>query len=294
MMAAERAGAAPRGKGAEAPGALPGAAPEKKPAGPGPIPACASGVPIFQVLPEPALARLAAGMVHRQYAKGSLVISSGEPVNRLMVVAQGRLNLLHSTAAGRVQVVRVLQPGDFLGEMALFAPVAAEGDLVAAEESTLCLLPREEVQALVEDHPEMASVLVTVLAGRLQAAEQLIADLGMKEVGQRLASELLRMAATGDDGEGSLSPAGDVDGPGRAGGLDPRGAPSPSVTPGTKISVSVPWTEVAARLGTTPESLSRRLKQLSRRGYIRQEGPRTVVILSPSDLESLAAGEQQL
>lgn len=288
-MAAENVGTAPPGSGEAGPGTPPDADAKATEPAPGPvhIPACAAGVPIFQVLPEPALARLAPRMVHRQYPKGSLVISAGEPVNRLMVVARGRLNLLHSTAAGRIQVVRVLEPGDFLGEMALFAPVAADGDLVAAEDSTLCLLPRREVQALVDDHPEMASTLVTVLAGRLQAAEQLIADLGMKEVAQRLAAELLRMAAASADGAQPHAGAGE-----RA-GITGTGDPPP-VAAGTKIPVPVPWAEVAARLGTTPESLSRRLKQLSRQGYIRQEAPRTVVILAPGELESLASGEQQL
>jgi CRP/FNR family transcriptional regulator len=44
--------------------------------------------------------------------------------------------------------------------------------------------------------------------------------------------------------------------------------------------------ELATRLGTTPESLSRRLRALADQGLIRQEGGRKLVVL---DLEALRA-----
>ncbi|MDF2626223.1 MAG: cAMP-binding protein [Symbiobacteriaceae bacterium] len=225
----------------------------------GGIPSCAAGVPIFQVLPAAGMDELGQAMHHRHFAKGELVVAAGQPVAHLVVVAHGRLKQVHVSASGREQVVRVLGPGDFLGEMALFAPAVHEQDLVAAEESDCCLVPREAVQALMRRHPDVAVRLVESLAQRLAEAEQLIVDLGLRDVGQRLAAELLRVAR----GEA-------------VGG------------PGARVTIDGPWSELAVRLGTTPESLSRRLKALAAQGLITQAGARTVIIHDLGRLRRLA------
>ncbi len=225
------------------------------------IPGCVAGVPIFRVLPPTGLEELGTALRHRHYDRGEAVAVAGDPVEHLLVVARGRLKLVHSTAGGREQVVRTLEPGEFLGELALFTPVRHEGDLIALEATDVCLVPRQSVQALLRRHPEMAIRLVEVLAQRLAAAEQLIADLGLRDVTQRLASELLRESARGTPG-----------------------------LEGVRVRMPVPWAEVALRLGTTPESLSRRLRALVEEGVIRQESARTVVILSPERLLELAGG----
>ncbi|HWI60526.1 MAG TPA: Crp/Fnr family transcriptional regulator [Symbiobacteriaceae bacterium] len=217
------------------------------------LPSCAAGVPIFRALPPDGMDELGQSMRHRRFAKGELVAATGAPVAYLIVVANGRLKQVHVSAGGREQVVRLLGPGDFLGEMALFAPAVHEHTLLAAEESDCCLVPREAIQSLMRRHPDVALRLVESLAQRLAQAEQLIVDLGLRDVGQRLAVELLREAA------GS-----------------------------TKVKMPGPWSELALRLGTTPESLSRRLKTFAEQGLIRQEGARTVVILEPEKLRRIA------
>jgi CRP/FNR family transcriptional regulator len=200
-------------------------------------------------------------MRHRRLERGELLALAGDPVEHLIVVARGRLKLTTSTTGGREQLLRTLDPGEFLGELALFTPSVHEGDLVTVVPSEVCLVSREAVQDLLAQHPEAAVRLVEALAQRLARAERTIADLGLHDVGQRLAGLLLRMAE--------------------------RGEPAPD---GVKLRLPVSWREIAAELGTTPESLSRRLGVLAGEGIIRQERARTVVILAPERLRQLAEG----
>ena len=223
------------------------------------IPSCAAGVPIFRVLPPEGLAALGEAMHHRHFAKGELVAAAGEPVEHLIVVAHGRLKAVHTTASGREQVVRTLCPGEFLGEMALFAPARHEGDLVALEDSDTCLVSRRAVQAILARYPETSVRLVQALAERLAETEQLVADLGLRDVGQRLAAELHRLAEK-----------------------------APPESGARKVHLSLPWSELAVRLGTTPESLSRRLKALQAQGIVAQKSARTLLILDPERLRRLA------
>lgn len=224
------------------------------------LPSCAAGVPIFGALPADALSDLSRSMRHRRCRRGECIASAGEPVDALVVVAGGRLKLVHTTSAGREQVVRTLGPGDFLGELALMMPAVHEGDLMAAVPSEVCLIPRAAVQALLHRYPESALRLVEHLALRLADAERLIADLSLRDVGQRLAAALVRLAES-------------------------SGEPDHE---GVRLRVPVPWSDMALLLGTTPESLSRRLATLADQGVLRQERARTVLILDPDRLRDLA------
>lgn len=246
------------------------------------IPSCAAGVPVFRVLPDSELVRLGAAMEHRRYRKGDIVASGGSPLDHLIVVARGRLNLVCSTAGGREQIVRTLGPGEFLGEMALFHDAVLEGDVVAAEDTAVRVLPRKAVKEVL-NHPSAFERLVEEQARRLTAAERLIADLGLREVGQRLAAELVRLA---EADENRAHREGAVREP-RAGA--PQAGGSRLGSPIT-VTVPIPWSQLAVRLGTTPETLSRRLGALADQGVIRQLEGRTVMILDLERLRQIAAG----
>lgn len=220
---------------------------------------CAAGVPVFQSLSQEELQELGKSMRHRQYRKGQIIAVAGEPVKHLFIVARGRLNLVHTSSSGREQVVRTAGPGESFGELALFTQAVFEGNLICAEDTEVCLLHRDSVQLLMARNQDVALRLAETLAHRLSKAEGVIAGLGLKDVGQRLARELLLLAEHGD-----VTDAGVV------------------------IKIPVPWAEVAARIGTTPETLSRRLGAFADQGIIRQEGARLLVILDPEKLHLLA------
>ncbi|MCC7103568.1 MAG: Crp/Fnr family transcriptional regulator [Chloroflexi bacterium] len=225
------------------------------------VPACAMQVPFLRILPPEALAELGRAMRHRHYQKGARLAVAGDPVLYLVVVARGRLNAVQSVAGGREQVVRSLGPGEFVGELGLFAPVRHESDLVVSQSADVCLVPRQAIQEILDRYPEAATRLVEALARRLADAERAIGDLALRDVSQRLAAELLRLSETGM-----------------------------AVADGIRVRMPMPWVEAAALLGTTPESLSRRLKALAEQGVIRQERVRTIVIREPERLRELAEG----
>lgn len=225
------------------------------------IPSCVSIVPIFRELPPLALAELGKAMVHRKYGKGEIIHVAGDPVSELLVVASGQLRIVHTHPSGREQVVRLIEPGELIGELGLLTPAYYEGELVASVNSEACILPREAVQKVMRNYPDAALLLIEALAQRLATAEQIIGDLGLRDVGQRLAAELCRMAPYG------------------------RQLSEKQV----EIEISSSWSDLASKLAATPESLSRRLKSFADAGVIqRAEGARTLVILDLDELKTIA------
>jgi CRP-like cAMP-binding protein len=220
---------------------------------------CAAGVPIFESLSREELYELGQSMNHKRYRKGQVIALAGDPVEYLMIVARGRLNLVHTSSSGREQVVRTVGPHESLGELALFTHSVFEGDLVCAEDADVCLLYRNSVLELMARNQNVALKLAEALARRLSRAESLIADLGLKDVGQRLAKEIMSLAQSG-------KPADE----------------------GIEVTVPLAWAEIAARIGTTPETLSRRLNAFADQGLIRLTGPRSLIVLRPLKLQAIA------
>lgn len=210
------------------------------------IRSCIHQVPIFQGLPGDNLLRLQRAMHHRKLQSGDIVIAAGDRVEHLVVVAKGLLKLSRVSRSGREQVVRELGPGQFFGEMGLFTPMTAEADLIAVVETDVCMLRRDAVQMQLSAAPDVAIALVEALAKRLSEAEQAIGDIALLDVGERLAAELLRLAEL----------AGDVTAP---------------------FQLPFSWAQLAARLATTPESLSRRLRQLVDEGMVHVDGRRVLI-----------------
>ena len=228
---------------------------------------CVASVPIFSGLPHDTLLQLAAAVRHREFRRGALIASYSDPIDNLIVVASGRLRVVHTSPSGREQIVREVGPGEFLGELGLVAAARYDGDVIAADDTQACMLSKDAVRRAISSSPEASMRLIESLARRLARAEQVMGDLGARDVGQRLAAELVRAAQGGCECSG-------------------RRESNAEVLPG-------PWSEMAARLGTTPESLSRRLRTFEDEGLISRpapeaesdpDGARRVVII---DLERL-------
>jgi CRP/FNR family transcriptional regulator len=122
-------------------------------------------------------------------------------------------------------------------------------------------VPAEAVRSILGRHPDAAVRLGRVLAERLAEAERRIGDLALLEVGQRLAVELVRAL--------------------------PGGVPTEQ---GVRLRLPATWAEVAERLGTTPETLSRRLRALIGQRILRPQGRRALLVLDPDRLRRLAVG----
>lgn len=210
------------------------------------IQSCVHQVPVFRSLPEEGVQRLTRAMHHRHLQPGEVLTYTGEPLTSLIVVARGMLRLSRTNKAGREQVLRELGPGEFYGEMALFTDVTSEGDLTAVLETHACVLERSAVQEVLQTQPHLAVSLVEAIAGRLSEAERTIGELALLDVGERLTMELLRLAEEAAD-EGVEAVA---------------------------FELPVPWAQMATKLGTTPESLSRRLRRLSSQGLVEVDGRR--------------------
>jgi len=203
---------------------------------------CVSQVTIFQRLSADQLTSVAQVTRPVMAKKGGTVFSTGEVSQTLYIVNVGQVRLYHLGEDGREQVLRVLNPGDFIGEIALFTDEIHSSYAEATKDSELCTISRASLTALIKQMPPLSMALLGALADRLKTAERQATLLAIPDALPRLAGYLQEIS-------------------GHQSGV---------------IDLPMSKQDLAAYLGMTPESLSRKLRQLVKDGVIETIGRRQV------------------
>ncbi len=204
-----------------------------------------AAIPYLASLSARERADLAARCRVRAFGKHAIVFTEGEAATGLWVVLAGRVRLVRMSPRGREQVLHTESAGATLAEVPLFDGGGYVATAVAEGEARLLFVPGPQLLALCRRHPDVALGIVAVLARRVRAFAALIEDLALRDVTARLARFILVEAR-------------------RAGG-------DVVELPGTRD-------DVAARLGTVRELVSRSLAQLRVAGAIAVRGRRITLI----------------
>ncbi|GAA4072751.1 Crp/Fnr family transcriptional regulator [Microbacterium laevaniformans] len=218
---------------------------------------CVSRVPIFQGLTREEQLRVAEFVRPVHVAKGETVYSPGQSVSRLLVMHSGQLKVSHAAANGQEQILRTVTDGDVVGERAFLTGHLPNDLVVALEDSRMCVFDHTDLSALLRDYPDVGLRMLRTLSDRLASAERLLAAITSSDVSARIAAYLLDL------------PGGIRD-----------GVPT--------VWLPLAKYEIASYLGTTPETLSRRLAALAASGVIELHGRREVTILDIDGLERVA------
>ena len=222
---------------------------------------------LFMHLDEDQLERLAGLAQPRRLGADETLFLQGDAADAFYLLSEGRLKVFKLLRDGRTATVRHVEPGQTFAEAALFQEVYPS----STETMTECLLYRfdkERMLALLLAEPQLAVNLLAAMAHLLGLLNRRVEEL-LLPVPARLARYLLARA------DEQLEPA---EGAGEVPADVPR-----------VIQLPVSKRELAARLGTVPETLSRTFDRLKRARVIRMSGDhRLIEILSFEQLHRLA------
>ncbi|MDH4168844.1 MAG: Crp/Fnr family transcriptional regulator [Acidimicrobiia bacterium] len=131
--------------------------------------------------------------------RGDVIFEEGAAPTHLYIVEEGRIAIANRSFDGRESVVALMEPGDLFGEMGLLDDMGRSAEARALERSTVLSLPYGPVQALYEAHPKQLWRVVGMLARRLRAMDQALADSVFLDVTGRTAKRLLELAGEDDE-----------------------------------------------------------------------------------------------
>jgi CRP/FNR family cyclic AMP-dependent transcriptional regulator len=214
-------------------------------------------LPLFNDLSEAELGLVAAGVSRLSFEEGALIFGEGDVCKELLIVEEGEVKLVKSGLNGRQQLLGIERKGSALAEVAVFDGGRYPATAEAASSVTLLRLPADGFRRICVSNPEMALKVLKVLARRVRHLVSLIEELSFSTVRGRLVAYLVQLAE-------------------QSGNLTPKGI---------HFQLTENNEELAARLGTVRELISRNLGRLHGDRLI-EMNKRTVIV---PDLPALRA-----
>jgi CRP/FNR family transcriptional regulator len=219
---------------------------------------------LFHDLDDSILDFLAQGSAEKRLTRDEILFLAGEEAAGLYVILDGSVRAFRTATDGREQVIHVEKAVTTIAEVPVFDNGMYPSTVAAEEESRVLFIAKEKVQAACLKHPQLALAAARLFASRLRQCAELVESLSLREVGQRLAQFLLEQA-------------------------EKSGAPANN---GITFRQDLTHNQLAARIGTVREVVSRVMFRLQQQGLLTAKG-RILTIPDRAALERYAGMEER-
>jgi len=182
--------------------------------------------------------------------KGQTVSARGEASWDVHVVQEGRLEVVLYAADGREVSLRILRPGQLFGELGAIDDAVRSTSIVATTDSRLLAIPQQAFRTALSRSPEANDWMLRRLTSQIRSLTDRVFELSALNVQARLHCELIRLARSPDAAD----------------------------------SIAPTHAELANRIGTHREAVTRELNALAARNIIRG-GRRRLEFLDLDGLE---------
>ena len=178
-----------------------------------------------------------------EYRRGEVIQAQGEESVLVGNVISGVIKVVTSSAEGNQHIVGLLFPSDFFGRVFLDV---ARFSYEAATDVTLCCISRPVFERFLLDHPQVEHELLISKLDELDAMREWAYIVSVHTTMQRVASFLYILAKRAQNQGCERQDSGN-----------------------SIIEIPISRRDMAAYLGTTPETLSRNIQTLARRKIFR-------------------------
>jgi len=174
--------------------------------------------------------------------RAEMLLLEGESAANLYFVASGVVKMFKTSAEGKEQILSIVRPGESFNDVPIFDGGPNPASARAMGPVFLYGIRKNDMEAILRKHPQIALNVIKVLASRVRQLVSLVENLSFKHVIGRVAKILLE----------------------HVGGEMGRG---PRLT----------QQEMAAMAGTAREVVGRSLKALEEEGAIKLDRQRIII-----------------
>jgi CRP-like cAMP-binding protein len=154
---------------------------------------------LFGTLPPELLEQLRGRTALNRFRRGDAIFEKGDPAKSLFVLFSGRVAIVAKSSDGRESVLTVLGPGALFGEMSMFDGGVRSANARALTTVHVIAIDFDDVRDVLANRPEVLWAVVRILARRLRATDEALADAMFLDVTGRTAKRLLELADGEDD-----------------------------------------------------------------------------------------------
>jgi CRP-like cAMP-binding protein len=204
---------------------------------------------LFDQLSDDTLRLIASRSTLHRWPAGRQILSARDESNDVFFILEGRLQVKNYSHQGREFIYSEIGTGQLFGEFAALDGLPRSAAVEAMEDSVVARMKAADFIALLKAHFDLTLRLLQLLTAKSRGLSDRLVELMALNARDRICFELARLAASGTrDGESIMI----------------RPAPT--------------HYELAARIGSHREAVTRELNQLESRGYLRL-GRKHVVIV---------------
>ena len=201
-----------------------------------------SRVEPFTGLDQASLDEVAAACRFQRFEAKRQVIAYQDDSADVFFIVSGKVRVVIHSYSGKEISYRDLESGELFGELAAIDGEQRSASVVAVSETLLIAMPATAFRDAIRTHPTLAEAVLQRLTGLVRLYSQRLYEMRTLDVQSRIRAELVRLAedTLGDDNTATISPL-------------PTSA------------------DIAARVNTRREAVSRELASLTRRGLIERQ-----------------------
>jgi CRP-like cAMP-binding protein len=200
-------------------------------------------VPILADLSGQRLELLARTCKWQHYEGSEQIVGYQDSSSDVFFIVAGKVRVIIYSTKGKAVVFTDLKSGEMFGEIAAIDHAPRSATIEAVGSSTVASLTARQFEDLLASEPAVAVATLRHVASEVRRLSERVLEFSTLVVQNRIHAELLRLAAeaAGDDAQAVLSPA-------------------PSLS------------DIANRISTHREAVSRELSRLGSVGLLRREG----------------------
>ena len=194
-------------------------------------------IPLFSSLDEADGERYGKCCLWKEYESNELIIDIDEETTDVRFVLTGLVRVINRFSIGKEVILGEMEPGHFFGELAAIDGETRSANVTTLNKSRICVMPQKIFLELIGSSPEININVMKVLTQRIRTLNMRLAEQSFLQAKHRLYAELIRLSKPrlGHEGQRSISP------------------------PPTQK-------ELAERIGTRREVVSRELNALQKQG----------------------------
>jgi CRP/FNR family transcriptional regulator len=207
-----------------------------------------SEIPLFAALSESEMQGLAQHAVERRFAADEMLFWEGEECAGIFLIVHGTVKIFRTSPGGREVMLSIESAPATVAELPLFDGGPYPASVRAVEPVVAFFVDKGRFQQVCRQYPDVALKVLAVVGKRLRLLVGLVESMTFGSVTQRLARLLLD-------------------------GSQMAGAPA--------FELPVTHQEIASRLGTVREVVSRNLARFRAAGLIRIQGKQVEILDRP-------------
>ena len=209
-------------------------------------------IPYFSGLSLAELESIKKLIFEKTTERGEIILLEGAPATVLYFVAAGVVKVFKTSADGKEQILYLRRPGESFNDVSILCDGSNLASAEAMGPVILYGIGKKDLEAILQDHPQIARNIIQVMAQIVEHLVSLVEDLSFRHVTNRVAKILLEY---GDGKNGQKQ--------------------------------RLTQQDMAAMAGTAREMIGRSLKTLEEEGKVRIERHR-IVITDKEALRELA------